>query len=482
MKAADFELPQVLAGAFAYNGERNEIAEDATGNYLASLEQGFPPITMQPKSSGGTPPDGKDFNGLGYLLSQFYFFVQNGGSYTFNTDVSAKIGGYPKGSRLWYTSETGDVMLLESAVDDNSFNFNADPSVIGTQWKEVIPTKSYIDAAIAAATVGKFMQLTGNANETATGIKTFTGNDGQTDTVVISGDDENPLLGKKLVLENKRRHTGFGRSGQMNAISFRASDGEYAAIAGGIIENVPYLSFGLGRSEPLVLYSNAVNLYQPTNIKLSSGGRFLTVKVSSLSPKAYLEIGSESIGQTTTWGLTNSRAGGQTFDTGIRFVRSTAMTGWAELYQKGASNYFPEGQSAFSFDIADSDSSYKIAYTKWVKRQIDRKLEYSKAQKITSGFVTAAPGWVFVTGNTVGGSINLYINNVLIATANGNGYNKSSSTMLAQIKVTTGDSIIFTNNPNVLYVPFEAGTSAYNDDEYNTEIETIVNEINGEVV
>ena len=54
--------------------------------------------------------------------------------------------------------------------------------------------------------------------------------------------------------------------------------------------------------------------------------------------------------------------------------------------------------------------------------------------------------------------------------------------MLAQIKVTTGDSIIFTNNPNVLYVPFEAGTSAYNDDEYNTEIETIVNEINGEVV
>lgn len=76
MKAADFELPQVLAGAFAYNGERNEIAEDATGNYLASLEQGFPPITMQPKSSGGTPPDGKDFNGLGYLLSQFYFLCK----------------------------------------------------------------------------------------------------------------------------------------------------------------------------------------------------------------------------------------------------------------------------------------------------------------------------------------------------------------------------------------------------------------------
>lgn len=88
----------------------------------------------------------------------------------------------------------------------------------------------------------------------------------------------------------------------------------------------------------------------------------------------------------------------------------------------------------------------------------------------------------FVTGNTVGGSINLYINNVLIATASGNGYNKDNSTMLAQIKVTTGDSIIFTNSPNVLYVPFEAGTSAYNDDEYNTEIETIVNEINGEVV
>ena len=207
----------------------------------------------------------------------------------------------------------------------------------------------------------------------------------------------------------------------------------------------------------------------------------MTGSVSSITPKAYLEIGSESIGQTATWGLT-SGSGVQTFDTGIRFVRSTAMTGWIELYQKGAPNYFPGGQSAFSFDIADSDSSYKIAYTKWVKRQIDRKLEYSKAQKIASGFVATAPGWVFVTGNTVGGSINLYINNVLIATASGNGYNKDNSTMLAQIKVTTGDSIIFTNSPNVLYVPFEAGTSAYNDDEYNTEIETIVNEINGEVV
>lgn len=87
-------------------------------------------------------------------------------------------------------------MLLESAVDDNSFNFNADPSVIGTQWKEVIPTKSYIDAAIAAATAGKFMQLTGNANETATGIKTFTGNSGEADAVVLSGNDTDPLLGK----------------------------------------------------------------------------------------------------------------------------------------------------------------------------------------------------------------------------------------------------------------------------------------------
>lgn len=119
----------------------------------------------------------------------------------------------------------------------------------------------------------------------------------------------------------------------------------------------------------------------------------MTGSVSSITPKAYLEIGSESIGQTATWGLT-SGSGVQTFDTGIRFVRSTAMTGWIELYQKGAPNYFPGGQSAFSFDIADSDNSYKIAYTKWVKRQIDRKLEYSKAQKIASGFVTAAPGWV----------------------------------------------------------------------------------------
>ena len=90
----DLTLPQVLSGAFAYNGEKNTIPDAPTGSFLASIQEGFPPITMMPKKNGGQPPEGKDFNGILNLVSQFYFFTQNGGTYTFNQSVSDAIGGF----------------------------------------------------------------------------------------------------------------------------------------------------------------------------------------------------------------------------------------------------------------------------------------------------------------------------------------------------------------------------------------------------
>ena len=51
----DLTTPQVLTGAFAYNGQKNTIPDAPTGSFLASIQQGFPPITMMPKKNGGKP-------------------------------------------------------------------------------------------------------------------------------------------------------------------------------------------------------------------------------------------------------------------------------------------------------------------------------------------------------------------------------------------------------------------------------------------
>lgn len=141
----DLTLPQVLSGAFAYNGEKNTIPEEPTGSFLASIQEGFPPITMMPKKNGGQPPEGKDFNGILNLVSQFYFFTQNGGTYTFNQSVSDAIGGYPEGARLWYVdSSTGEASLLRSTKGNNTDNFVTNPEVIGTSWVLDIVTQGYV--------------------------------------------------------------------------------------------------------------------------------------------------------------------------------------------------------------------------------------------------------------------------------------------------------------------------------------------------
>ncbi len=73
----------------------------------ASMELGFPPATMTPKTSGGTPPFGQDMNGILYLLSSHAMAVQAGQPYLFDSALSTAIGGYPKGIVLGMADETG---------------------------------------------------------------------------------------------------------------------------------------------------------------------------------------------------------------------------------------------------------------------------------------------------------------------------------------------------------------------------------------
>ena len=137
--------PEAIAQPFANNGDRNDIPSASTGTNLASLTEGFPPITSQSILSGGIPPTRKDFNALGYLATTQSFYAQNGGLYTFNTAVSQAIGGYPLGAVLSYVDSAGNLRWLKSLKANNTDNFNADSSVIGTSWEDTGVYKSYVD-------------------------------------------------------------------------------------------------------------------------------------------------------------------------------------------------------------------------------------------------------------------------------------------------------------------------------------------------
>lgn len=130
--ATSIQKPQVIASPFCGSGDKNVIPATATGTNLASIEEGFPPITSKPLNEGGIPPERKDFNGILNLDSQFYFAFQNGWRPTFDADVSTAIGGYAAGAVLWNDASN---CFVKSLKNNNTDNFVTDPSKIdGVSW------------------------------------------------------------------------------------------------------------------------------------------------------------------------------------------------------------------------------------------------------------------------------------------------------------------------------------------------------------
>lgn len=133
--------PKALKSAFASGAGalKNDIPNNTTGTYNASFEDGFPAITMQPLALGGTPPDGKDMNGVLNVTTDYNFQFQNGFLPTFEQSVSDLIGGYPQDAILWYKDANNNVKPVVSLIGNNTYNFNTDPSYIdGVKWKEII--------------------------------------------------------------------------------------------------------------------------------------------------------------------------------------------------------------------------------------------------------------------------------------------------------------------------------------------------------
>lgn len=135
------QKPSALDIPFANSGTKNTIPSAPTGTNLASLSEGFPPVTSESIASGGIPPSRADFNALGYLTTSQYYYLQNGGIFTFDQDVSDAIGGYPLGAVLYYTNSNNLTYLVRSLIGNNTYNFVENPSYIdGTHWQYVSST------------------------------------------------------------------------------------------------------------------------------------------------------------------------------------------------------------------------------------------------------------------------------------------------------------------------------------------------------
>jgi hypothetical protein len=129
--------PQLLLEAIATDAGSpyitNPMPDAPTGTNAGSIQQGFPPVTMQDENAGGEPPLGQDMNGYLFLISSHTLYVQCGQPYFFNSTLATKIGGYLLGTILGMTDGTG---LWLCTSNGNTTN----PDTGGAGW---VPIAAY---------------------------------------------------------------------------------------------------------------------------------------------------------------------------------------------------------------------------------------------------------------------------------------------------------------------------------------------------
>jgi len=143
--------PVQITVPFATSGLKNTIpanTNNITGN--AGYDAGFGAINMTPKTAGGIPPFGQDFNGIFFDVTTAIRFLEAGGSFPYSSAFSTAVGGYPLGAIVSRTDGTG---LWRNTIANNT----TDPETFGAGWQPE-------DAGSAAITMT-------NANVTLTALQ-----------------------------------------------------------------------------------------------------------------------------------------------------------------------------------------------------------------------------------------------------------------------------------------------------------------------
>lgn len=227
--------PPILASSFAVNGDKNTIPTTNSGTEgLASLSLGFPPITQQPVSQGGIPPQRADFNGIFNLITNFLMFIQNGNIFAYSSSLDYQPPAIVYGNNALYR-----------CIATNGANTSAgvQPLSNTSYWQPLIP--------VGGITVsGNTITVT---NETGTQfqytIDTITNPPSQSDT-------SNKIVTSAWVKAYAPSKTGVGASGTWNITANKA-----AADKNGLQIDTTYLKRSGGTmSGALNLANETLNL------------------------------------------------------------------------------------------------------------------------------------------------------------------------------------------------------------------------------
>lgn len=149
MKTSDLPVKfPVPFGASSDSGDIRQIPLTTTDPTAASLQAGFPPATFTPVGAGGSPPDGRDFQGLFNQDTAWARWFSAGGPIPYDATFQAAVGGYPKGSIIQTALAASFGTFYYCLVDDNVTN----PDAGGAGWQS-------FQIAVQTPTTGAQLQI-----------------------------------------------------------------------------------------------------------------------------------------------------------------------------------------------------------------------------------------------------------------------------------------------------------------------------------
>lgn len=157
--------PEIMwSKAFAWNATNKNTIQDerqpSQDVQDATLNDGFPLITMTPQEAGGIAPNGQDMNGALYAISLDMVHRQKGLRIQFDPAYAAKIGGYDQGCILASNDYTRDYISL---IPNNL----TDPNGSGTAGRWAIYSGAG-SIASATASIAGIVKIVDNLSSTAT--------------------------------------------------------------------------------------------------------------------------------------------------------------------------------------------------------------------------------------------------------------------------------------------------------------------------
>jgi len=182
------DAPDCSPGAPVAGGKTNPLPEPSQIGIVpgaASLNDGFPPLSMTAPSAGGVPPFGVDMNGILYLLSAHVAFLNAGQWYPFSAALAAAMGGYQVGAVVQQAADANASWI--NTVAGNSTNPDTAVPLGSEGWWSSKP----LDLAVSLSGAQNNYALPGASDYildvTATTAVTFSGivaqRDGQRITI-----------------------------------------------------------------------------------------------------------------------------------------------------------------------------------------------------------------------------------------------------------------------------------------------------------